>query len=288
MKFLLTYKMHKNKKIECFDLFGSMGHDDDAKDSGPNIHVDSRLHDMGEGTGLCIVDAHSTHDIYSWAYNWAGMCDITLKPMLTDHEARLIVQGKKNPKVLLMKQFSTAMSSTLDADKYCTEKAMFNPPGAPPMPISTMIEMMKSIKQAFPEWKSVMLGYSENEDGTATVLTQQQLGPMKGDLPAMGPFPAVLMSDVPDRCLNNPNVFPVEKGIYTFNKEGTKISSGEYEGDIIDVTDNPAVSHYGKEVDSWVKEHWNQKGDQSDVGFGILYQMMGVDLSEMQNRGQIE
>ena len=287
MKFLLTYKMHPDKKADCYTLFSKMGHEDDLKDSGPHIQVDSRLHDMGEGSGLCIVDAYSTHDIYSWAYNWASMCDITLKPMLTDHEARLIVQGKSNPTIMLMKQFTTAMSTTLDAEKYCTEKALFNPPGAPPMPIQTMTGMMKGIKQAFPEWKSVMLGYKENDDGSAIVYTQQQLGPMKGDLAAMGPFPAVSLNEVPPRCRDNANVFPVEEGVYTFNKENTKIKCGTYEGTIMDVSTNPAVSHYGKTVDPWISEHWNQKGDQSDVGFGLLFQMMGVDLSELRAKGQV-
>ena len=242
---------------------------------------------MGEGTGMAVLEANSTTDIYSWAYNWASMCDISVKPMLTDHEARLIVKGKSNPKVFLMQNFVNSMAATLDADKYCTDKAMFNPPGAPPMPIKTMVGMMKAIKAAFPQWRSLMLGYTENKDGTATVLTQQVLGPMKHDLPAMGPFPPVRLRDAPRHAKETNWVFPVEVGTYTFDRSGTKVHSGAYAGLVADEENNPAATHHGERVTPWVTDNWNKKGDMSDVGFGILFQMMGVDLSDLRKRGQI-
>jgi len=309
MKFLLTYSMFPNKKIDCFNLFSTMGHSDDLHDSGPNIQVDSRLHDIGNGTGLCIVDADSSVDLYSWAHNWAGMCDITLKPMLTDHEARLVVQAKTNPKVRLLQKFTEAMNQKVDlpaqkdkdccvdektcshqhpVTQYCTPAALFNPPGAPPMPIHAMAAMAANIKKAFPEWTSVLLGYKEDKEGNATALTQQQLGPMRGDLAAMGPFPAVTLKEASSRAKTSSNVFPIEEGTFTFNVGGTKIAGGTYDGKIIDAANNPAVSHCGVNPDAWIVDNWNKKGDLSDVGFGLLYSLLGVDLTELQQKGGIE
>ena len=303
MKFLLTYSMHTNKKIDCFNLFSTMGHLDDLHDSGPNIQVDSRLHDIGNGTGLCIVDADSSVDLYSWAHNWAGMCDITLKPMLTDHEARLVVQGKNNPKVRLLQGFTQAMNQKVPppedgkdwfensfhpVTQYCTASALFNPPGAPPMAIHAMAGMAAKIKKAFPEWTSVLLGYKEDKEGNATALTQQQLGPMQADLAAMGPFPAVTLKEASSRAKTSPNVFPIEEGTFTFNVGATKIQSGTYDGKIIDAANNPAVSHCGISPDAWILDNWNKKGDSSDVGFGLLYSLLGIDLSALQQNGHVE
>ena len=226
------------------------------------------------------------------------MCDISLKPMLTDHEARLIVQSKNNPKTSLVQQFTQAMNHiniddshpphVIPLTAFCTENALFNPPGAPPMPIHALATMAGSIKQAFPQWKSVLLEYKENADGSATILTQQQLGPMEKDLPAMGPYPAVSLKEASTRAKENANVFPIEVGTYTFNEQGDKIQCGTYEGDIVEVEKNPAISHCGKPVDAWITNHWNRKGDLSDVGFGLLYSLLGVDVSDLQEKGLVE
>ena len=47
-----------------------------------------------------------------------------------------------------------------------TDDCMFNPPGAPPMPIGMVLDLMNGSKAAFPEWKSVTHGVTKNEDGT--------------------------------------------------------------------------------------------------------------------------
>ena len=53
-----------------------------------------------------------------------------------------------------------------------------------------------------PDWKSLCLGIEKNEDGTYTVLTQQVLGAMKADLPAVEgfPFPAVAVAEIPEEA----------------------------------------------------------------------------------------
>ena len=52
---------------------------------------------------------------------------------------------------------------------------MFNPPGAPPMPIADLAGMMTGMKTTFPKWVPKCFGVTKNDDGTYTVLTQQVL-----------------------------------------------------------------------------------------------------------------
>jgi len=79
----------------------------------------------------------------------------------------------------------------------------FNPPGAPPMPWAVFSDMLTGARLAFPNWKCRCVGVelvNEEDEFTLTVLTQQSLGAMKGDFPAMGPFPFVALDSVPEVC----------------------------------------------------------------------------------------
>ena len=144
---------------------------------------------------------------------------------------------------------------------------MFNPPGAPPMPIADLAGMMAGTKTAFPKWVSKCFGVSKNEDGTYTVLTQQVIGPMEADFPAMGPFPAVALASVPEVMKMN-LAFPVEVGTYRI-ADG-KIANGTYAGLTKDVPEAGVTPE--------VSAIWNKKGDLSDVGFGAVFTLMGVTL----------
>ena len=71
--------------------------------------------------------------------------------------------------------------------EYATEDCVLNPPGAPPTPIKDMVGMMDALKAGpFPDWNSKFHGATKNADGTYSVLTQQCVGTMKGDFPAIG------------------------------------------------------------------------------------------------------
>lgn len=154
------------------------------------------------------------------------------------------------------------------AAQYCTEDATFNPPGAPPMPISVMLGMMGPVKAAFPSWESKVISFEMNDDGTATVVTQQCCGKMEGDMAAMGPFPAVALADASSMAKTTDCTLPYEVGTYTFSADGSKITGGAYEGKTQD----------GGDPTPWIVIKWNKKGDLSDVGFGLLYTWMGVNL----------
>jgi len=96
MLFYITFKMNEDAKGTVFDMFGSMTEADDEKDKGPNIVNVTRLMDLGEGSGMGIAEADSAEEVYAWAYNWATLCTVSIKPVVTDEEARRII--KKEPK----------------------------------------------------------------------------------------------------------------------------------------------------------------------------------------------
>ena len=146
---------------------------------------------------------------------------------------------------------------------------MFNPPGAPSMPIGMVLDLMNGSKAAFPEWKSVTHGVSKNADGTYTVLTQQLIGPMKGDFPAMGPFPSVSVATAAAEAKEDLK-WPVEVGTFTLSADGTKVAGGTYDGAVKEVA--------GVEVSPCVSAIWNKKGDHSDTGFGAAFMIMGSPL----------
>jgi len=87
----------------------------------------------------------------------------------------------------------------------------------------------------------------------------------QADLPAVGPFHAVALADVPARCKSVAASLPREIGTFTFSADGTKVASGAYDGKIEE----------GGDPTAWILDNWNVKGDLSDVGFGILYAWLG-------------
>lgn len=180
------------------------------------------------------------------------------------------MQTPAEPEVVAMLEKFCSFSGEESA-AYATDDCLFNPPGAPPMPIADVLGMMAGSKQAFPRWESKFWGALKNADGTYTVLTQQCLGPMLGDFPAMGPFPAVPLEGRPAVCKEDWK-FPVEAGTYTLSEDKTKVQCGAYNG---------AVEHVAEaEVSPFIQEIWNKKGDQSDTGFGAAFILMGVPLGK--------
>ena len=102
----------------------------------------------------------------------------------------------------------------------------------------------------------------ENTFTAAELDMSTNIGAMKGDIPAMGPFPAVAMSDVDAAMAAKPIILPWETGTYTF--EGDKISSVVYSGDPPpqDLDGDATTMHL-----------------EPPTGFPSIYLFLGVDLS---------
>ena len=89
----IQYEFNSDKKVEGNKLFASLTQEQDEGDSG-NCRPLGRWHDLGTGTGMAIAAARSEADIYKWAFNWAGMCNCKIVPVLTDAQSRSIIRSK--------------------------------------------------------------------------------------------------------------------------------------------------------------------------------------------------
>ena len=151
------------------------------------------------------------------------------------------------------------------------EGCEFGPPGAPPLPIDAMLAYCgQGMVVACPDWKSLCLGIEKNEDGTYTVLTQQVLGAMKADLPAIEgfPFPAVAVAEIPEEAKIEMTL-PVEVGTYTM--EDGKVKKGLYVGEIRDGVEGAA------EPTPAFVEMW--KAGPETQGFAGFFKFLGKPLA---------
>ena len=134
--------------------------------------------------------------------------------------------------------------------------------------------LVPGIKSAFPDWESRFLGAEKQEDGTWKVKTQQYVGKMVADFKPGGPLPDLPLDKAPDSWKTGTGLtIPVEVGTYTLTKDGSKVLSGTYDGSVDD--------SYGGGTQATspdVAAIWNKKGDQSDCGFGAMYQLAGIAM----------
>lgn len=177
------------------------------------------------------------------------------------------------PEMATLKGFATGFMDKTTAN-FAAPECTFNPPGAPPMPIDAFLGMMPAMTVSFPNWESRFLGAEKQEDGTWKVKTQQAVGPMVADLKLGGPFPDLPLDKVPASWKTGTGAtFPVEVGTYKLSEDGTKVLSGTYDGTI-----DESYGGGSQEMSAEVKKIWNKKGDQSDCGFGCMFQIAGIAM----------
>lgn len=177
------------------------------------------------------------------------------------------------PEMATLKGFATGFMDKSTAN-FAAPDCTFNPPGAPPMPIDAFLGMIPAMSVSFPNWEARFLGAEKQEDGTWKVKTQQAVGQMVADLKLGGPFPDLPLDKAPASWkMGTGATFPVEVGTYKLSEDGTKVLSGSYDGTVDD--------SYGggtQETSAEVKAIWNKKGDQSDCGFGAMFQIAGIAM----------
>ena len=93
MLFHISWKMYDDKKMDCYQVFSKMTPEDDVKDAGENIRIVGRWHHVGGGSGVCICETDSSRDLTQWMLNWAGMCDLTVLPVVDDQTCREVVRN---------------------------------------------------------------------------------------------------------------------------------------------------------------------------------------------------
>ena len=95
MKFMLTWRIHPDKRHDALKGFSQMDSSADKADMGSNIKLIGRWHDVGKSTGVAIFEANDAVAIANWALNWNTVLDITdLVPVLDDEEARALGRVK--------------------------------------------------------------------------------------------------------------------------------------------------------------------------------------------------
>ena len=94
MKFMLTWQLHAEAKMDALAAFSQMTPEDDAGDHGPDITIIGRWHDLPSGSGVCILESDSAEAVGGWAYNWGAALNAKVIPVLDDAEIRAVVSAK--------------------------------------------------------------------------------------------------------------------------------------------------------------------------------------------------
>jgi Domain of unknown function (DUF3303) len=107
MKFMVTWRVHPDKRQAVFNAFSQMTAADDKKDMGDKIKLIGRWHDLSQFTGVAICESDDAQAVASWALNWNSSLDIQTVMVLDDEEARAV--GKK--KIAEGKEVKSTVSS---------------------------------------------------------------------------------------------------------------------------------------------------------------------------------
>ena len=158
---------------------------------------------------------------------------------------------------------TTAWTGAWEAD--AAEGATFTH-GGQEMPIGAFLGWCSAVGAAgcFPDWKWTNYFVEEQADGRVKVGSQQSTGKLAADIPAIGPFPEVKLSEVPADSLlltDAGAILPIEVGYYTFDAD-LKVTKIEYDGTL----------------DEQV-EGVNTLESTPKVGPPLLYALAGKDLS---------
>ena len=90
MKFMVTWRIHPDKRQAAMTAFSKMTAEDDKKDMGDKIRLIGRWHDLSEFSGVAICETDDAQALASWALNWAFVMDIQTRMVLDDEEVRAI------------------------------------------------------------------------------------------------------------------------------------------------------------------------------------------------------
>jgi len=94
MKFLVTWRIHDDKRHEALKAFSAMTAADDQADFGDNLRVIGRWHDLVSFTGAAVCETDDAAAVHQWILNWNEIIDADVIPVLDDEEARAVGRAK--------------------------------------------------------------------------------------------------------------------------------------------------------------------------------------------------
>ena len=94
MKFMVTWRIHPDKRQAVFSAFAQMTADEDKKDMGDKVRLIGRWHDLSQFTGVAICESDDAQAVASWALNWNSALDVQTVVVLDDEEARAVGRKK--------------------------------------------------------------------------------------------------------------------------------------------------------------------------------------------------
>ena len=95
MKFMVSWRVHKDKRHDVMKNFAQMTPEHDKADMGDHIRLIGRWHDLVGFTGFAVFEADDPKAIASWLLNWNAVLDVeVIVPVLDDEEAREVGKTK--------------------------------------------------------------------------------------------------------------------------------------------------------------------------------------------------
>ncbi len=89
MKFMVTWRVHEDKRHEALKTFSAMSDEDDSRDLG-GVRLIGRWHDVIGFTGVAFAETDDPKALSAWLLNWNGVIDVQSVPVLDDNETREI------------------------------------------------------------------------------------------------------------------------------------------------------------------------------------------------------
>jgi hypothetical protein len=90
MKFLVTWRIHEDKRHDALNAFSQMTAEDDRADMGAGVRLIGRWHDVVGFTGVAIAESDDAQAISNWLLNWNAILDADVTPVLDDEETRAL------------------------------------------------------------------------------------------------------------------------------------------------------------------------------------------------------
>ncbi|NND33840.1 MAG: DUF3303 family protein [Saprospiraceae bacterium] len=94
MKFMLTWRIHPEKRQDALAGFSQMTAQDDIADMGSTVRLIGRWHNIAEFSGVAIYETDDPIAMSNWALNWNSILDAVVTPVLDDEETRALGKSR--------------------------------------------------------------------------------------------------------------------------------------------------------------------------------------------------